>query len=68
MGFNQCYLRDVEDLQSELSSVGLESFVIRYSKYDSWCGSSESMEFLENKINLYENIKNNDINFINSFN
>ena len=68
MGFNQCYLRDVKDLQSELNSVGLTQFVKRYSKYDSWTGSSKSMEFLEGKINLYENLKNNDTNFINSFN
>lgn len=56
MGFNQCYLRDVEDLQSELTSVGLEQFVKRYSKYDSWTGSSKSMEFLESKIKEYEQI------------
>jgi hypothetical protein len=68
MGFNQCYIRDVEDLQSELNSVGLELFVKRYSKYDSWTGSSESMEFLESKINLYENLKNNNINLIDYFN
>lgn len=68
MGFNQCYLRDVKQLESELASVGLETFVKRYSKYDSLSGSSESMNFLESKINLYENLKNNDINLINSFN
>jgi len=68
MGFNQCYLRSVEDLQSELNSVGLELFVKRYSKYDSWSGSSESMEFLESKINLYENLKSGTINIIDYFN
>lgn len=68
MGFNQCFLRNVEELQSEFESVGLESFVKRYQKYDSLTGSSESFEFLESKIHLYENIKNNSINFINSFN
>ena len=68
MGFNQCYLRSIEDLQSELNSVGLELFVKRYSKYDSWSGSSESMEFLESKINLYENLKSGTINIIDYFN
>lgn len=68
MGFNQCFLRKVEDLQSELESVGLELFVKRYQKYDSLTGSSESFEFLESKIHSYENIKNNNINFINNFN
>ena len=54
MGFNQCYLRDVEDLKSEVISVGLEQFAKRYSKYDSWTGSTKSMEFLEAKIMEYE--------------
>ena len=68
MGFNQCYIRDVKDLESELNSGGLELFVKRYSKYDSWTGSSESMEFLESKINLYENLKRGNINLIDYFN
>ena len=50
MGFNQCYLRSVKDLESELESNGLELFVKRYRKYDSLTGSSESFEFLEQKI------------------
>ena len=65
MGFNQCYLRDVEDLQSELTSVGLEQFTKRYSKYDSWTGSSKSMEFLESKIKQYEEIIDNTISIHN---
>ena len=65
MGFNQCYLRDVEDLQSELTSVGLEQFVKRYSKYDSWTVSSKSMEFLESKIKQYEEIIDNTISIHN---
>lgn len=69
MGFNQCFIRSVEDLESELKSNGLESFVKRYEKYDSLTGSSESMDFLEQKIKEYESIKNNlDINYINTFN
>ncbi len=58
MGFNQCYLRNVEDLKSEFQSDGLEKFVKRYQKYDSLTGSSESFQFLEQKIKEYENIKN----------
>jgi hypothetical protein len=76
MGFNQCYLKSVEDLNEELNKNGLEEFVKRYQKYDSLTGSSESFEFLEVKImeyelhktKEYENIKNNNINLINSFN
>ncbi len=62
MGFNQCYLRDVKDLESEFESSGLELFVKRYTKYDSLTGSSESFEFLEQKIKEYENSKSNNIN------
>ena len=66
MGFNQCQLRDVKDLESELESNGLETFVNRYKKYDSLTGSSESFEFLEQKIKEYEDIKfNNSINITN---
>jgi hypothetical protein len=54
MGFNQCYLRSVEDLKSECESNGLELFVKRYTKYDSLTGSSESFQFLEQKIKEYE--------------
>ena len=68
MGFNQCYLRSVEDLEDELNRNGLEAFVKRYEKYDSITGSSESFEFLEAKINLYYNLKDNNTNLINSFN
>ena len=62
MGFNQCYLRNVKDLESELESNGLELFVKRYRKYDSITGSSESFQFLEQKIKEYENNENIDIN------
>ena len=61
MGFNQCYLRNVKDLEDELNRNGLESFVKRYQKYDSLTGSSESFEFLESKIKQYEEIINNTI-------
>ena len=60
MGFNQCYLKNINDLKSELDSVGLETFIKRYKKYDSLSGSSESFQFLEQKIKEYEN--NIDVN------
>ena len=54
MGFNQCYLRGIEDLKEEFNKSGLESFAKRYQKYDSLTGSSESFAFLEQKIKEYE--------------
>ena len=68
MGFNNCYPPDIDKLKEYFDSVDLETFVNRFRKYDAWTGSSESMDFLEKKINLYENIKNNNINFIDYFN
>jgi hypothetical protein len=68
MGFNHCYLPDVKSLQSELNTIGLECFVKRYQKYEMISGESDRMQFVESKINLYENIKNNNTNFINNFN
>jgi hypothetical protein len=68
MGFNHCYLTSVEDLQKYLDNVGLEKFIKTYRSYDALTGPSECFEFLEAKINLYHNLKDNNINLINSFN
>lgn len=65
MGFNRCYLKDVEDLTEEFNRSGLESFVKAYQKYDSSTGPSESFEFLESKIKQYEEIINNTISIHN---
>ncbi len=61
MGFNQCYISSVENLQIELNNIGLESFVRRYKKYECITGPSESFRFLEEKIKEYEKVIN-DIN------
>jgi hypothetical protein len=68
MGFNKCVLPSIEVMQSEIDRNGLAEFVRIYTKYDSIMGDSDRMEFLEKKINLYENLKDNNINLINSFN
>jgi hypothetical protein len=54
MGFNQCYLPDIDKLKTYFESVDLKMFTDRFRKYDSWTGSSESMDFLEQKIKEYE--------------
>jgi len=59
MGFNHCYISSVENLQSELDSVGLKEFVRRYRRYDAITGPSESFRFLEDKIKEYEKVINN---------
>ncbi len=53
MGFNHCYLPDIDKLKQYFESVDLETFVFRFRKYDCWTGSSESIEFLESKVKEY---------------
>ena len=50
MGFNHCYLTNVEDLQKYLDNVGLEKFIKTYRSYDALSGPSECFEFIEEKI------------------
>ena len=59
MGFNHCYISSVENLQLELQTWGLETFVKRYRKYDAITGPSESFQFLEEKQKEYEKVINN---------
>jgi hypothetical protein len=40
----------------------METFVKRFKKYDSWTGDSDAMNFLESKIQEYEEIIRNIIN------
>ena len=58
MGFNICQVPDIEFLVKEYNEIGLELFVKRYRKYDSWNGDSESIIYLETQIETYyEQIK-----------
>jgi hypothetical protein len=66
MGFNHCYLTSVLDLQRNLDNVGLEKFIKTYRSYDALTGPSECFEFIEEKIEDYEEIIRN-INNIDLF-
>jgi hypothetical protein len=57
MGFNHCYLTNVEDLQRYLDNVGLEKFIKTYRSYDALTGPSECFEFIEEKIKLWDIIR-----------
>ena len=50
MGFNHCYLTNIENLQTHLDNVGLEKFIKMYRSYDALTGPSECFEFIEQKI------------------
>ena len=54
MGFNHCYLSNVDNLQNELNNVGLEKFIKTYRSYDALTGPSECFAFIEEKIKEYE--------------
>jgi hypothetical protein len=54
MGFNNCYIPNYNQLVEYYNSVDLETFVKRFRKYDSWTGDSDAMNFLENKIKLWD--------------
>ena len=54
MGFNQCYVPDIDVLIRQYNEYGLEWVYERYQKYDCWTGSSESIDFLEQKVKEYE--------------
>jgi hypothetical protein len=60
MGFNHCYISTIENLQKELDNVGLETFVRQYTKYECITGPSESMNFLESKVKLWQDTINLD--------
>ena len=51
------HLPQVEQLINEFEKVGLETFVDRYTSYESLIGPTESMEFIEKKVNEYKLLK-----------
>jgi hypothetical protein len=57
MGFNHCYLTNVDDLQRNLDNVGLEKFIKTYRSYDALTGPSECFRFIEEKIKLWDIIR-----------
>ena len=59
MGFNHCYVGNILQIQKELDALGLEKFVKRYQKYEAISGESECIEFIEQRVKLYEQYKKN---------
>lgn len=59
MGFNHCYVGNILQIQKELEDVGLEKFVKRYSSYEFISGDTESIDFIEQRVKLYEQYKKN---------
>lgn len=57
MGFNQCYVGNILQIQKELDMVGVEAFVKRYTSYEAMTGDSESIDFIEGIVKKYYNEK-----------
>lgn len=51
MSFNKKMVRSLEDLKKEFEELGEEQFVRIYSKPDTLLGPSDSIEFINSKIN-----------------
>ena len=49
MGYHHCHVPDMEQSQREFESLGLDEFIRIYSKYECLIGSSEVIEFIEQK-------------------
>lgn len=62
MGFNHCYVGNILQIQKELDDVGLEKFVKRYQKYDAISGESDSIDFIEKRVKLWQDTINSSKN------
>lgn len=54
MGFNKCFVPEIDELIQILKENGLKLFVWRFSKCNCYIGSSESIEFIKKIISEYE--------------
>lgn len=59
MGYHHCHVPNMQQIQRELESYGLEEFIRVYSKYECLIGDSEVIEFIEQKAIELENKKSN---------
>ena len=57
MGFNKCFLPDIDKLRDMVFDYGLEMVVKRYKPYDAYIGSEESLTYLEQLIAQYESVE-----------
>lgn len=64
MGFNNCYIPNLNELTKYYNEFGLEKLYKRFIKYDSWSGDSDAIKFLESKIKEYEKVISGDIGVV----
>lgn len=66
MGFNNCYIPNLNELTKYYNEFGLEALYKRFRKYDCWTGDSDAMDYLESKVKEYEKVIDNSVNTDNS--
>lgn len=54
MGFNKCYVQDLDKVKEQYEILGFEKFVKFYIKRDSFIGHSDSLDFIREKIKEYK--------------
>jgi hypothetical protein len=56
MGYHHCHIPDLKELMEQFDKLGLEGFVKKYKACLTLIGSTDSIEYLESKVNEYINI------------
>ena len=60
MGYHHYHTTDLDTIKREYNTLGIDSFVTRYKKYEALIGDSDVINFIEDKIKLsYELQKRN---------
>jgi hypothetical protein len=58
MGHHICHLADLEILEKQYNTLGVDKFVLRYKKYEAFIGDSEAIRFIEEKIKFVYELQN----------
>jgi hypothetical protein len=56
MGYHHCHIPDLKTLMEQYDVLGLERFVVRYTKYESLIGDSEAIRYIERMCKLLNEI------------
>lgn len=57
MGFNKRFVREIDFLKNELSEIGKEKFIQKYTTPDVLMGPSDSLAFINEVVNSNKNLK-----------
>lgn len=54
MGFNKCYVQDLDKVKEQYEVLGFEKFVKFYIKKDGFIGPSDSLNYVREKLKEYK--------------